>query len=74
MEKLFSVANVILTQVLFLMVEVGFVLALYNAAVDKDRSLLIIAVILRIAKQCIIPMWRRDVMAMKEAFDDGERD
>lgn len=68
MDKLCSIIGIIFTHFLFLVTEVAFVVALYCAATDKDRSLLLVAVLCRIAKQCLIPMWGHEKMVFKEVF------
>lgn len=72
MDKLCSVAGIVFTHFLFLAAEMAFVMALYTAASERDRSCLIVALLCRIAKQCMIPMWKHEKLIYKEAFGHGK--
>ncbi|MBO7448946.1 MAG: hypothetical protein J6U54_01140 [Clostridiales bacterium] len=72
MDKLVSICGIILTQFLFLVTDIGSMVALYVAATDKDISCLIVCVLCRVAKRCLIPMWYHEKIIYEEAFGDGE--
>lgn len=59
MDRFYTIVGIVFVHLLFLLTEVGAVVALYFAATDKDFACLVIAVLCRIARQCLIPMWKQ---------------
>ena len=57
MDKLYVVLSTIFIHILFLLVEGGLIISVYCAAVDHDRSLLILTGLFVLARQCLKGMW-----------------
>lgn len=58
MDRFYKIVNVIFIHALYLLTEVGSFAALYIATTEDDVNFLGIAILCRLARQCLIPMWK----------------
>lgn len=71
MDKLYVVLSTIFIHILFLLVEGGLLISLYCAAVDHDRSLLIITGLFLLARQCLKGLWHFQRLEWLKTGTDG---
>ena len=69
MDKLYVILTTIFIHILFLLTTGGIMVALYVAAVDRDRACLLIAGLILLAKQCVHGLW----YFQKQEFRDLRR-